>query len=476
MGAVFWTVWLRIGRLTKAGSAASVHSIAVLPLENLSGDPSQEYFADGITDALITQLAKLPGLRVISRTSIMQYKNSRRPLPDIARALSVDAVVEGSVSRSSNRVRVTAQLVDARADRHLWAEEYDRDLRDILTLQSELARDISEQVRANISSGQLRVGAVEPAAYESYLRGRSFWNQRTPAGLNQAIGHFQRAIELDPGYAEAYSGLADAYTALGYTSFSSPRDAFPRARELANKALGIDPSLAEARASLAYARLYYDWDWEGAEQEFQRAIAVNPNYATAYHWYSVLLTARGRHEEAFSEIRRAHELDPLSVSISTDMGFELYYARRYDQAITQLRSVLQTSPKFPLAHLWLGRAYEQKGMYREAITEFEQAGTSLKDWPVIIAAAGHAYGRWGHRSDAMMALRRMNELTKEEYVTPYGLAVIFAGLDDKEEAMSWLQNAYEDRSHWLVWLNLDPRFDNVRSDPRFQELLHRVKF
>src|SRR5437016_2023907 len=264
-----------IRRRVFALSVPPIHSIVVLPFENLSGDPSQEYFADGITDALITQLAKLPGLRVISRTSIMQYKNSRRPLPDIARALSVDAVVEGSVSRSSNRVRVTAQLVDARADRHLWAEEYDRDLRDILTLQSELARDISEQVRANISSGQLRVGAVEPAAYESYLRGRSFWNQRTPAGLNQAIGHFQRSIELDPGYAEAYSGLADAYAALGYTSFSSPRDAFPRAQELANKALGIDPSLAEARASLAYARLYYDWDWEGAEQEFQRAIAVN---------------------------------------------------------------------------------------------------------------------------------------------------------------------------------------------------------
>jgi TolB-like protein/DNA-binding winged helix-turn-helix (wHTH) protein len=399
LGVVLWAVWYRIAWATKPRITTSFHSIAVLPLENLSGDPSQEYFADGITDALITQLAKLHGLRVISRTSIMQYKSLRKPLPDIARDLSVDAVVEGSVSRSGNRVRVTAQLVDAHADRHLWAEEYDRDLREILSLQSELARDIAEKVRANISSEEqllmARTGTVEPAAYESYLRGRSFWNQRTPAGLKQSIIHFQHAIELDPRYAEAYSGLADAYTALGYTSYWAPKDSFPKAREFANKALQIDPSLAEARTSLAYVKLYYDWDWRGAEEEFKRAIAVNPNYATAHHWYSVLLTARGRHDEALSEIGRAHELDPLSVPINTDIGFELYYARRYEEAISHLRSVLQTSPKFPLAHLWLGRAYEQKGMYPEAITEFEQAGTALKDWPVIIAAAGHAYGRWG---------------------------------------------------------------------------------
>ena len=481
LGVVLWAVWYRIAWATKPRITTSFHSIAVLPLENLSGDPSQEYFADGITDALITQLAKLHGLRVISRTSIMQYKSLRKPLPDIVRDLSVDAVVEGSVSRSGNRVRVTAQLVDAHADRHLWAEEYDRDLREILSLQSELARDIAEKVRANISSEEqslmARAGTVEPAAYESYLRGRSFWNQRTPAGLKQSIIHFQHAIELDPRYAEAYSGLADAYTALGYTSYWAPKDSFPKAREFANKALQIDSSLAEARASLAYVKLYYDWDWKSAEEELQRAIAVNPNYATAHHWYSVLLTARGRHDEALSEIGRAHELDPLSVPINTDIGFELYYARRYEEAISHLRSVLQTSPKFPLAHLWLGRAYEQKGMYPEAITEFEQAGTALKDWPVLIAAAGHAYGRWGHKSDATAALHRMNELTKEEYVTPYGMALIFAGLNDREQAIHWLQKAYEDRSHWLVWLNLDPRFDdNVRSDPRFADLLRRMHF
>ena len=480
LAAIVWMVRLRTGRAYPTSNLHAFHSVAVLPLENFSGDPSQEYFADGITDALITQLAKVHGLRVISRTSIMQYKTLRKPLPDIARDLSVDAVVEGSVSRSGNRVRVTAQLIDAHADRHLWAEEYDRDLRDVLSLQSELARDIAGQVRANISSEEqllmARIGTVEPAAYESYLRGRSFWNQRTPAGLKQSIVHFQHAIELDPHYAEAYSGLADAYTALGYTSYWAPKDSFPKAGEFANKALQIDPNLAEARASLAYVKLYYDWDWRGAEEEFQRAIAVNPNYATAHHWYSVLLTARRRHEEALSEIGRAHELDPLSVPINTDIGFELYYARHYDEAISQLRSVLQTSPKFPLAHLWLGRAYEQKGMYPEAITEFEQAGTALKDWPVIIAAAGHAYARWGHTSDATATLSRMDELTKEEYVTPYGIALIFAGLNDKELAIHWLQNAYEDRSHWLVWLNLDPRFDNVRPDPRFQELLKRMKF
>jgi len=479
-GAVLWTIFWQTGRAAKPRITTSFHSIAVLPLENLSGDPSQEYFADGITDALITQLAKLHGLRVISRTSIMQYKNLHKSLPDIAHDLNVDAVIEGSVSRSDNRVRVTAQLIDARADSHLWAEEYNRDLSDVLSLQSEIAHNIAEQASASISSeeqsGMARSSTVEPAAYESYLRGRSFWNQRTPAGLKQAVAHFQHAIELDPGFAEAYSGLADAYTALGYTSYWSPSDSFPRAREFAEKALQIDPSLAEARASLAYVKLYYDWDWKGAEEEFQAAIVTNPNYATAHHWYSVLLTARGRHEEASSEIVRAHELDPLSVPINTDMGFELYYARRYEEAITQLRSVLQTSPKFPLAHLWLGRAYEQKGMYPDAITEFEQAGTALKDWPVLIAAAGHTYARWGHTTDATAALHRMKELTKEEYVTPYGMALIFAGLDDKGQAISWLQKAYEDRSHWLVWLNSDPRFDNVRSDPHFQHLLQRMKF
>ena len=480
LGVVLWAVRYRTGWAAKPRITSSYHSIAVLPLENLSGDPSQEYFADGMTDAVITQLAKLHGLRVISRTSIMQYKTLRKPLPDIARDLSVDAVVEGSVSRSGNRVRVTAQLIDAHVDRHLWAEEYDRDLREVLNLQSELARDIAEKVRANISSEEqllmARAGTVEPAAYESYLRGRSFWKQRTSAGLKQSIIHFQHAIELDPRYAEAYSGLADAYTALGYTSYWAPKDSFPKGREFANKALQIDSSLAEARASLAYVKLYYDWDWKGAEEEFQRAIAGNPNYATAHHWYSVLLTARGRHDEASSEIGRAQELDPLSVPINTDIGFELYYARRYEEAISHLQSVLQTSPKFPLAHLWLGRAYEQKSMYPEAIAEFEQAGTALKDWPVIIAAAGHTYGQWGHRADATAALHSMNELTKEEYVTPYGMALIFAGLNDKELAIHWLQKAYEDRSHWLVWMNLDPRFDNVRSDPRFADLLRRMHF
>jgi TolB-like protein/DNA-binding winged helix-turn-helix (wHTH) protein/tetratricopeptide (TPR) repeat protein len=479
LAAISWMLWLRVRQVSTAATPGSYHSIAVLPLANLSGDPSQEYFADGMTDELTTELAKVHGLRVISRTSVMQYKNTHKTMPEIARELTVDAVVEGSVMRSGDRVRVTAQLIDARADRHIWAEDYERDMRDVLSLQSELVGAIAGQVRASISPDQpqfpTRTGAVEPAAYESYLRGRSFWNQRTPAGLAQAVAHFQHAIDLDPDYAEAYSGLADTYTALGYLSYEAPRDTFPQARELANKALQIDPGLAEARASVGYAKLYYDWDWKGAEEEFQKAIAVNPNCTTAYHWYSVLLTARGQHEQALSEIRRAHELDPLSVAINTDIGFELYYARRYDEAATQLRSVLQTSPKFPLAHLWLGRTYEQMGMYREATTEFGQAGEALKDWPVIIAAAGHAYGKWGHEAEANGELRRMKELAKDKYVTPYGMAVIFAGLDDKDQTMSWLQKAYEERSNWLVWLKLDPRFDNVRSDPRFQELLKRMK-
>jgi TolB-like protein/DNA-binding winged helix-turn-helix (wHTH) protein/Tfp pilus assembly protein PilF len=455
-----------------------VHSIAVLPLMNLSGNPADQYFADGMTDELITNLAKISALRVSSYTSVSQYKTTSKPLPQVAQELQVDGIVEGSVLRSGDQVRITAQLIYAPRDQHLWAEEYQRYLRDVLYLQREVARDIAEQVRVTLTPNErthlATAGAVDPVAYESYLRGRSSWNQRTEASLLKAIDQFNKAIEVDPGYAPAYSGLADCYTTLGYLSYLDPLDAFPRARDAAGKALELDPSLAEAHASLAYYNLYHAWNWTEAENEFKKAIELNPNYATAHDWYSYYLTAMGRFDDAWKEVNRAHELDPLSVTISTDIGFNHYYRRSYDEAINQLRATLVISPKFPLAHLWLGRAYQQKKMYSEAIDEFNKTDAALPGWVVTIAGMGHAYGEWGHQSEAKQVLIRLNQMAREKYVTPYGVALVYTGLGDQDQAFAWLNKAIAGRSHWLVWLNRDPRFDRLHSDPRFDDLKKRV--
>jgi len=455
-----------------------VHSIAVLPLKNLSGNLADQYFADGMTDELITNLAKISALRVSSYTSVSQYKTTSKPLPQVAQELQVDGIVEGSVLRSGDQVRITAQLIYAPRDQHLWAEEYQRYLRDVLYLQREVARDIAEQVRVTLTPNErtrlATAGAVDPVAYESYLRGRSFWNQRSEASLLKAIDQFNKAIVGDPAYAAAYSGLADCYTTLGYLSYLDPLDAFPRARDAAGKALELDPSLAEAHASLAYYNLYHAWNWTESENEFKKAIELNPNYATAHDWYSYYLTAMGRFDEAWKEVNRAHELDPLSVTISTDIGFNRYYRRSYDEAINQLRATLVISPKFPLAHLWLGRAYQQKKMYSEAIDEFNKTDAALPGWVVTIAGMGHAYGEWGHQTEAKQMLVRLNQMAREKYVTPYGIALVYAGLGDKDQAFAWLNKAVAGRSHWLVWLNRDPRFDRLRSDPRFDDLKKRV--
>ena len=454
------------------------HSIAVLPLKNLSANPADQYFADGMTDELITNLAKISALRVSSHTSVSQYKTTSKPLPQVAQELQVDGIVEGSVLRSGDQVRITAQLIYAPRDQHLWAEEYQRYLRDVLYLQREVARDIAEQVRVTLTPNErtrlATASAVDPVAYESYLRGRSFWNQRSEASLLKAVDQFNKAIEVDPGYAPAYSGLADCYTTLGYLSYLDPLDAFPRARGAAGKALELDPSLAEAHASLAYYNLYHAWNWTEAENEFKKAIELNPNYATAHDWYSYYLMAMGRFDEAWKEVNRAHELDPLSVTISTDIGFNQYYRRSYDEAVSQLRATLVISPKFPLAHLWLGRAYQQKKMYSEAIDEFNKTDAALPGWVVTTAGMGHAYGEWGHHAEAKQVLVRLNQMAREKYVTPYGVALVYAGLGDKDQAFAWLNKAVAGRSHWLVWLNRDPRFDRLRSDPRFDDLKKSV--
>jgi TolB-like protein/DNA-binding winged helix-turn-helix (wHTH) protein/Tfp pilus assembly protein PilF len=455
-----------------------VHSIAVLPLKNLSGNPSDDYFTDGMTDELITNLAKISAIRVTSYTSASKYKATSKPLPDVARELNVDAIVEGSVVRTGNQVRITAQLIYAPRDQHLWAEEYQRDLRDVLYLQREVARDVAHQVRVTLTPNEKTqlntVVAVEPAAYESYLRGRSYWNQRSEASLHKAIEQFSNAIAIEPGYAPAYSGMADCYTTLGYLSYLDPFEAFPRAHDAATKAIDLDAGLAEAHASLAYYNLYHAWNWAEAEREFQRAIELNPNYATAHEWYSIYLLAMGRMEQASNEINRARELDPLSVSISTDVGFNYFYRLDYDGAISQLRQTLAISPKSALAHLWLGRAYQQKKMYPEALDEFNKTDEALPGWVVTLAGTGNAFGEWGHQAEAKQVLVRLDQMSRGKYVTPYGVALVYAGMDDRDQAFAWLTRAYEGRNHWLVWLNRDPRWNRLRSDPRFVDLRKRV--
>lgn len=456
---------------------AAIRSLAVLPLEDLSRNPDEEYFADGMTDELITDLAQIREVRVISRTSVMRFKGARRPLPEIARELNVDAVVEGTVVRSGGRVRVRAQLVRAADDRHLWAETFERELQDVLALQSEIASAIARQVQVKLLPGPPGGSyAVKPAAYEAYLRGRFAWNKRSEVALQEGIEQFQKAIAIDPTYAAAYSGLADSFTTLGYLSYIAPKEAFPQARAAAMKALDLDATLAEPHASLAYVRFYYDWDWPKAEAEFKQAIALNPNYATAHDWYSYYLTAMGRPDEALAEIRRAQELDPLSVVISTDQGFQLFYRKRYDEAIQQLRKTLQMNPKFPIAHLWLGRAYQQKGMYEEAIAEYRKVDEALPDWVVTLAGIGNVEGVAGKKEEPRQMLVRLTALSQRRYVTPFGIALVYAGLGENEQAMNWLEKALQDRVHWLVWIRLDPRWDPLRDEPRFKKIVSRVGF
>jgi len=460
-------------RLT--GKNTQISSLAVIPLENLSGDKSQEFFADGMTDELITDLAQNSNLRVISRTSVMRYKATRKPLPEIAKELGVDAIVEGTMERAGNRVRVRAQLIRASDDRHMWAESFERDLPDVLGLESEVASSIARQVQMKLLSDRPPVGRkINPAAYEAYLKGRYAWNRRGEAALQEGIQFFHQAIALEPTYAEAYSGLADSYTTLGYLSYLPPREAFPQARAAAEKAISLDSSLAEPHASLAYISFYFDWNWTAAEAEFRKAIALNPNYATAHDYYCYFLTAMQRPNEARAQIERALQLDPLSLSINSDVGFQMVYSYQYDAAIEQLKKTLQMNPKFPLAHLWLGRAYQAKGMFDQAMVEYQATDSALPDWPVTIAGIGNLQGYAKKDADARLTLARLDNMSKTKYVTPYGVALVYAGMGDKDQAFHWLEKAFDDRANWLVWLRFDPRWDSIRSDPRYADLVRRI--
>lgn len=457
-----------------------IESIAVLPLRNLSGDAEQEYFADGMTEALITDLAQISALRVISRTSSMRYKALNTPLPQIAQDLHVDAVVEGSVLRSGGRVRISAQLVDAASDKHLWAGSYERELRDVLVLQSEIARTIADEIQVKITPQErVRLATtrvVDPAAHEDYIKGRFYWNKRTEEGLKRGIQYFQQAIDIEPSYAEAYDGLADCWQGLAWYGYMPSKDGFLRARAAATKALELNGSMAEAQATLAHVSANYDFDWKAAEDGYRRAIALNPNYATAHHWYGDLLSAMGRPEQAIAESQRARELDPLSPLINAWLGWRYQFARRYDQAIVEYRKALDLDPSFAPAHLLLGQAYEQKKMLKEATAELEQAVKLSGGGALYLASLAHAYGVAGSRSDALKLIRQLENLAAQQRVSSYDVALAFVGVDDKDQAFSWLEKAVSDHAGRLMFLNVEPRFDSVRSDPRYAELARRLRF
>jgi len=465
------------GRQRRA-SRRRIRSLAVLPLANLSRDPEQNYFADGMTEALITHLSKIGALKVISRTSAMRYKGTDKSVPEIACELGVDAVIEGSVLRAGKRVRITAQLIHAGTDEHLWAESYNRGLHDVLSLQSEVARAIAQEIRIKLTAqGQARlVGArpISPEVYELYLKGRYYWNKRTEEGAKKALAYFQQAIERDPAYAQAYAGLADSYYILGYYNLLPSKQAFPRAEAAAMKALELDDTLAEGHATLGVVTWLFNWNWVQAEKEFKRAFELNSSYATAHMWCAHLFVTLGRHEEALAESNRALQCDPLSLIINTSLGWTFYFARNYNPSQEQLRKTLDMDPSFAFAHVCLGQAYEQKGMFEEAISEFQKGITFSGGSTYALAGLGHAYAMAGKRDEAQSVLNQLKDLSKQKYVSAYDIAAIYTGLGEKEQAFAWLEMAYEERSHLLTYLKVEPTLDPLRSDPHFADLLRRV--
>jgi TolB-like protein/DNA-binding winged helix-turn-helix (wHTH) protein/Flp pilus assembly protein TadD len=454
--------------------------LAVLPFENLTGDASQEYFSDGMTEEMITQLGSRDPdhMGVIARTSVMHYKHSQEPLLQIARELGVQYVLEGSVRRDADKVRVTAQLILMRDQTHLWARQYDREVKDLLVIQSEIAREISGEIQTALGDRKPLAPIVQPTlspeayeAYNLYLKGEYFLNKRTVEGFREAISDFQQATAKDPTDARAYAGLADAYALIAGYSGAPAIEFASQARAAAMRAVQLDDGLPEAHAALGLIIQNHDYDWQGAEKEFKRAIELNPNYATAHQWYAEHLTWRGRFDEALRESARARQLDPLSLIIAADNGAILYYARQYDRAIAQFMAVRQMDPEFSRAKL-ISYVYVQKGMFAEALSDTQKHSHGANPWQWSVLA--YIQGRAGQKREAAGALRKLLDLNRRQPIDPMAIAAAHIGMGHNDAAVAWLETARAQHSNGLTALKVDPAYDPLRGDPRFQDLLRRV--
>ncbi len=456
--------------------------IAVLPFANISPSPSDEYFSDGMTEELIATLSRIRNLGVIARTSVIRYKGLTKPVVEIGRELNVGTVLEGSVRVAGKKLRITAQLIDAGTEEHLWSETYDRNLEDAFSIQSEIAKRIARALKVRVlQSETLRLEKKAtgiPEAYSLYFKGRHSLNTRTEKGLKDAIQKFESSIKRDPKFALAYTGLADAYSILASYSleYVPPKEGFPKAKTAAERALSLDDHLAEAHASLGLVKFYYEWDWNGAEAEFKKALELNPGYAQAHQYYADFVKSFGRFDEALEEMKKALTLDPLSYSINTGIGHVLYLSRQYDLAVDQYRKVVESDPSFVPARLWFGRPYLQKGMFKEAIEQVEEAVKLSHETTVSLATLAQAFAAAGRIADAKKLLDKLLTRGTEQYVPSYWIALVYTSMGNKDEAMKYLERAFLERSSWLVWANVEPRFDALRSDERFASLLARIGF
>jgi TolB-like protein/DNA-binding winged helix-turn-helix (wHTH) protein/Tfp pilus assembly protein PilF len=474
-GYLFWARY-------RGGSAIPQRiMIAVLPVQNLTGNVEREFISDGLTEGIIAQLGRInpERLGVIARTSAMSYKHSTKTVSEIGRELRVEYVVESSLRQSGEKLRITTQLVRVKDQTHLWSQDYDRTIRDLVTLQDDFARAIATGIRMELAAALHQplpsTRSTNPDAYLAYLEGRFYWNQRSVAGLERAIVHLRQAIELDPNYALAYSGLADAYCSLGVIGDVAASDVFPKARVAAEKALALESSLSEAHTSLAYVEFSYDWDWNAAEAEFQRAIALNPNYATAHQWYGQFLRLMGREEEAILEGQKSLDLDPLSPIINVEAGLPYYYRRRYAEALQHFRKALEMEPNFALAHHDIGWVLEAEGKYPEAIEEFERA-VRISDVAALWSSLGHAYGMAGRRQEAVKVLHRLEELSKKHYVAPNYAATVYLGLGENDKAMGLYERSYEERCWGMLWFKIAHSLKPLRGTARFEKLLQKMNF
>lgn len=456
----------------------SILRVAVLRLENSGGNPETEFLSDGVSDSLTTRLSQLSRLRVVSRTSVLRYKGQVINPSAVGRELDVDAVLTGRMVTRANALSINLELIDVRDNSVMWAGRYNRGIDDLVTVEDEISQSVAEKLEVKLTGGSHTLlpkrSKRNPEAYRLYLKGRYYWNKRTGDAVKKGLDHFHQVIELDPVYGLAYAGIADSYSMMVFNNMISPRDGLPKARAAATRALELDESLAEARSSEAFVKLFYDWDWSGAEREFHRTFEVDPNYSIARQWYAMELAALGRHEEAVRETERGLEIDPLSLSINATSSLLLYFVRQYDQGLEQGLATVDLDPNFFASHFVSGLALEQKGQLEKAIVEFRASANLSGRWPLFVGAYGHACAAAGDREEARKVIAELRDTSVRKYVSSFAVAAVYAGSGDKELTLDWLEKAHDERAAWMIFLNVHPYFDFLRGESRFQNLLRKI--